>query len=170
MIHLIEQGEPETLEFKESFGKNVIETVCAFGNSRGIEKMMDECTSAKMPDPVFEDKTNSFWITFNKGDDRQAQNEAPPKYPSSWENVIFTLEETRLLQYCAKPKDVKSMMAHLQLRDRKNFVHNYLNPFLVKGILRMTNPGSPRSPKQTYVVTEEWITVHNKGANPNEQI
>lgn len=100
LYRLIRQGESETLEFKESFGKDVIETVCAFGNSRkgaiceqwfsGIEKMMRECASSKMPGPVFEDKSNSFWIAFKKGNDRQASTEAPPKYPPSTPQVERT--------------------------------------------------------------------------------
>lgn len=32
---LIQQGESETLEFKQSFDKEAIETVCAFANAKG---------------------------------------------------------------------------------------------------------------------------------------
>jgi len=32
---LIQQGESETLEFKQSFGREAIETVCAFANAQG---------------------------------------------------------------------------------------------------------------------------------------
>ncbi len=35
ILRLIRQGESETLEFKESFGKDVIESICAFSNSHG---------------------------------------------------------------------------------------------------------------------------------------
>ncbi len=33
--HLIQQGESETLEFKTSFSKTVIETIVAFSNTKG---------------------------------------------------------------------------------------------------------------------------------------
>ena len=32
---LIAQGESDVLEFKASFGKDVIETICAFANHKG---------------------------------------------------------------------------------------------------------------------------------------
>src|SRR3989338_3225773 len=35
LSRLIRQGESETLEFKQTFGREVIETVCAFANSHG---------------------------------------------------------------------------------------------------------------------------------------
>ena len=33
--HIIKQGESDRLEFKTSFGRETIETLCAFANSKG---------------------------------------------------------------------------------------------------------------------------------------
>jgi len=35
LLHIIEQGESETLEFKTSFNRAVIETIIAFSNANG---------------------------------------------------------------------------------------------------------------------------------------
>lgn len=35
LLTLIHQGESSTLEFKQSFGKEAIETMCAFANAKG---------------------------------------------------------------------------------------------------------------------------------------
>ena len=35
ILNLIAKGESKTLEFKKSFGKETIETICAFANSYG---------------------------------------------------------------------------------------------------------------------------------------
>ena len=35
LLNIIRQGENETVEFKTSFGKEVIETICAFANNKG---------------------------------------------------------------------------------------------------------------------------------------
>jgi len=35
LAHIITQGENETVEFKRSFNKTVIETLVAFSNNRG---------------------------------------------------------------------------------------------------------------------------------------
>ena len=74
MLQLIREGETETLEFIESFGEGVIETVCVFVNSHGgsgIDKMIDECQSAKMPEPIFESSAAGFRVSFNKGPEQQ---------------------------------------------------------------------------------------------------
>jgi microcystin-dependent protein len=99
MLRLIREGESETLEFKESFGKDVIETVCAFGNSRGVTILVG---------------------VYDNGDNRQTPNGAPPKYPLSTHQVSpkhpriqeeadLTLEGKKLLGFCPKPKNVQSI-------------------------------------------------------------
>ena len=35
LLHIIKQGESETLEFKQSFSKAVTETLVAFSNTQG---------------------------------------------------------------------------------------------------------------------------------------
>jgi len=35
LLHIISQGESEQTEFKENFGKQVIETIVAFANTKG---------------------------------------------------------------------------------------------------------------------------------------
>jgi len=35
ILHIIKQGEGESIEFKTSFGKEVIESIVAFSNTKG---------------------------------------------------------------------------------------------------------------------------------------
>lgn len=42
------------------------------------------------------------------------------------------------------------IMQKLSLSHRATFRKNYLNPALELGLIKMSNPDSPRSPKQTY--------------------
>lgn len=44
----------------------------------------------------------------------------------------------------------KEMMQRLSLSHRATFRNNYLNPALASGLVVMSDPDSPRSPKQTY--------------------
>ena len=45
---------------------------------------------------------------------------------------------------------VKEMMAALNFASRDKFLKNYLSPALKAGFVEMTDPNSPKSPKQRY--------------------
>ena len=45
------------------------------------------------------------------------------------------------------------MMTHLKLSHRPSFRKQYLHPLLENGLLAMTDPDSPNSPRQRYVTT-----------------
>jgi hypothetical protein len=45
------------------------------------------------------------------------------------------------------------LMARLELKDRKNFSENYLQPALKHGMIRMTIPEKPNSRNQKYRLT-----------------
>ncbi len=61
----------------------------------------------------------------------------------------------------AEPASVFELMKKLKLRHRKTFLANYLHPAIEIGIITMTNPESPRSPKQKYFITEKGMTIKN---------
>lgn len=50
---------------------------------------------------------------------------------------------------------VRVLMEKLELNSRDKFLKNYLTPALEAGLVEMTQPNSPNSPTQRYVLTEE---------------
>ena len=56
----------------------------------------------------------------------------------------------RLLEVMKGPMSVKEMMAALGFGSRDKFLKNYLSPALKAGLVEMTDPSSPKSPKQRY--------------------
>lgn len=56
----------------------------------------------------------------------------------------------RLLSVMQGPMSVKEMMAALGFGSRDKFLKNYLSPALKSGLVEMTDPNSPKSPKQRY--------------------
>lgn len=46
------------------------------------------------------------------------------------------------------------MISLLQLKDRENFLHNYLNPAIEGGRVEPLYPDQPKHPKQKYRLTE----------------
>ena len=53
----------------------------------------------------------------------------------------------------------EDLLAELGLSDRKHFRAIYLQPALASGLVTMTNPNSPRSPKQSYRITPQGLAL-----------
>ena len=56
----------------------------------------------------------------------------------------------RLLEVVKGEMSVREMMAALGFASRDKFLKNYLSPALKSGLIEMTDPNSPKSPKQRY--------------------
>jgi predicted HTH transcriptional regulator len=59
-----------------------------------------------------------------------------------------------LLKYCSEARTTAEMMQCLGLKDRKSFREVWLAPLLEAGLLIMTLPDKPSSPKQKYQTTK----------------
>lgn len=60
-----------------------------------------------------------------------------------------------------KQLSIKDMLAAMKLRDRENFMANYLNPAMKEGLVMMLYPDSPRHPRQKYLLTVKGIALLN---------
>ena len=60
------------------------------------------------------------------------------------------LKVQRLLEVVKGEMSVREMMAALGFASRDKFLKNYLSPALKSGLVEMTDPNSPKSPKQRY--------------------
>ena len=52
-------------------------------------------------------------------------------------------------------KSARSIMEQLELKDRRNFNENYLQPTIALGLAEMTIPDKPKSKNQSYRLTEK---------------
>ena len=60
------------------------------------------------------------------------------------------LKVQRLLNILKGDMSVREMMAAMGFASRDKFLKNYLSPALKAGLVEMTDPNSPKSPKQRY--------------------
>lgn len=69
-----------------------------------------------------------------------------------------------LLKYCQIPRSTKEMMSFLQLKHRESFRDNWIVPLLEAGLLTMTLPDKPSSPKQKYQAmrADNWTWKSNR--------
>ncbi len=54
---------------------------------------------------------------------------------------------------------VKEMMASVGLKDRVNFLKNYLNPGIQADVLKLLYPDKPNHPQQKYLLTVKGMTI-----------
>ena len=76
-----------------------------------------------------------------------------PTYSPPREEGLGVEENTklqRLLEVVKGEMSVREMMAALGFASRDKFLKNYLSPALKAGLVEMTDPNSPKSPKQKY--------------------
>ncbi len=165
--NILEQGESETLEFKESFRDDDLEIIERYGS--GIHRMLDACAAAGLPEPVFEESTGGFLMAFRKPagiarasgeatalDEAQegaVTPQAPRKHPASTPQVLATIHA------CKGEKTRGDLQSALSLRDREHFRREYLNPALDAGLLELTIPDKPRSPRQKYRLTNRGRAI-----------
>ncbi|MGL4411699.1 MAG: Fic family protein [Bacteroidales bacterium] len=81
--------------------------------------------------------------------------QVPDKYPTSTtaiESLIDVLAEQHL--------SIKEILAAMGLKDRENFVKNYLNPAMKEGFISMLYPNNPKHPRQKYLLTELGLQLY----------
>ena len=54
---------------------------------------------------------------------------------------------------------IKEILVKIGLKNRENFLKNYLHPAINDGLVTMLYPNSPKHPKQKYLLTEKGIGV-----------
>ena len=75
--------------------------------------------------------------------------QVPPKHPPS------TPQAKKVLEFCISPRMREDIQNHLGLKDRKHLRQSILKPLVEEGLLSLTIPDKPNSPKQQYVITEK---------------
>ena len=64
-----------------------------------------------------------------------------------------------IVDACDVPRGLKELMERVGVTHRTHFRNQHLKPLLEGGVVRMTNPDSPRAPNQKYVLTEAGVAL-----------
>ena len=67
--------------------------------------------------------------------------------------IRLTARQRAIVAACEVPRSLKELMERAGVSHRSHFRRKHLKPLLEAGLVRMTNPDSPRAPNQRYVVT-----------------
>ncbi len=63
----------------------------------------------------------------------------------------------QILDFCIEAKTFQEILDFTGLKDRVSFKRTYIEPLIVSGQLRMTDPNNPTSRKQQYIAVKKDI-------------
>jgi ATP-dependent DNA helicase RecG len=91
---------------------------------------------------------------------RTSTHQAPIKLPSSTQQVLeehrsTSVEVGNLIKVLKGKMSRQEIQDALELKDRRNFRENYLEPAMEKGLIEMNHPDNPNHPKQKYLLTRK---------------
>ena len=88
-----------------------------------------------LPEPVFEDTGNAFLVTLRN--DRRTEPQ-------------FSKQTRAILDYCATARTRKELAGFLGMKSVSYAIATYITPLVEQGLLELTLPMTPQSPKQRY--------------------
>ena len=92
--------------------------------------------------------------------------QVPDKYPTSTRQVVDLLHTDnpyihQIVEVIGdKQMSVKELMSAVGLKNRENFMENYLNPAIENGYVRLLFPHSPRHPRQRYFLSVKGLALY----------
>ena len=88
----------------------------------------------------------------NPTSSRQAPDKLPAPSPTIL-SLVNTLGKRQL--------SIKEMLCAMNLKDRENFMENYLSPAIKDGFIVMLYPDNPKHPGQKYLLTTTGLALYN---------
>jgi len=113
---------------------------------RGIEKVVQACQVHGVLPPEIRYEAPGLWVEFSF--DHQART----KLGLSRDQVV-------VLRKCLTPQGIQALLESVGRSNRTKFRDQVLSPLVAEGLVEMTVPEKPRSPKQEYRLTEKGRTV-----------
>lgn len=122
---------------------------------RGIGLMISECRRVGLPDPEFHSDGAFVQVVFRYVRDAVGANPiATPQLPDSYPTVIPQINKV-LIAIGNNTISTKEIMASMGLKDKSNFLENYLYPAVDLKLVELLYPSQPRHPKQKYFLTQK---------------
>ena len=126
---------------------------------RGIGLMISECRRVGLPDPEFHSDGAFVQVVFRYVRDTVGQNfTVTPQLPHSCPTVSPQVKKV-LVAIDGNTCSAKEIMESMGLKDKSNFLENYLYPAIGLKLVEPPYPEQPKHPKQKYNLTEKGKTL-----------
>lgn len=104
----------------------------------GIPTIRKELKKNGLPEPMFEDQRGQFSVTFfNTSDNHPTKAELDDK-------------TSGLVEFCRTPRTRQEIADYLGLNSISYAIKDYVMPLVDNGLIKLSIPDKPRSPKQLY--------------------
>lgn len=114
----------------------------------GIPTMRRELVQAGLPEPEFREERGTFVVCF-----RKAIETPRLKNIELFTDWNASTPEKELLRFCNVPRSRQEIAKFLGIKSVPYAVTTYVTPLVGKGLLTLSIPEKPRSPKQRYTAT-----------------
>lgn len=121
----------------------------------GIPRMVHAMKEVGLPAPVFSDSRGEFSVTFYN----IKEAERNPAVELTNFNGAKMEDPKGLLPFCEQPRNRKEIAEFLGIASAQYAMRRYVEPLVKIGVLRLSIPQHPKSPRQTYQ------TMKNEGTN-----
>lgn len=111
-----------------------------------------------------ENELKNRYMVVNAPDVLKAEEESHPTTTQQVPNNFSTTTQQvfeLIVAVGSKNMSVKEMMTSVGLKDRVNFLRNYLNPAIQENVLRLLYPDKPNHPRQKYLLTVKGLAILN---------
>ncbi|MCC6747123.1 MAG: putative DNA binding domain-containing protein [Deltaproteobacteria bacterium] len=116
---------------------------------RGTNRVIEACRAYGIPDPDFLGEAGAVTVTFRA----EVVAGATPR-DQAGTKLGLSRDQVQVLELAAESRTLPELMAPSGRTNRTKFRDQVLAPLLEAGLVEMTIPDKPRSPKQRYRITE----------------
>ncbi|MCK6537536.1 MAG: putative DNA binding domain-containing protein [Polyangiaceae bacterium] len=116
---------------------------------RGTNRVIEACRAYGIPDPEFVDEAGAVTVTF-----KAEVVAGAPSRDQAGTKLGLSRDQAQLLEVAAEVRTLPELMAPFGRTNRTKFRDQVLAPLLEAGLVEMTIPDKPRSPKQQYRTTD----------------
>ena len=118
----------------------------------GIPRIYHAMDEAGQPQPVFRNERGEFSVTLYNGPAAPAEGVNPATEPEEQG------DEKGLLSFCAVPRTRKEIAEFLGIASTQYAIRRYVEPLVQQGMLKLSRPDHPKSPKQTYTAIQSIMS------------
>lgn len=126
----------------------------------GVQRMMDACKDAGLPEPEYGTDGLFVWITFKRpsldtnsdsSSDTSLDTNLDTSSDSNSDNLILSAKQRELLMYCMVERTSREILEHINVIFHTKNRDKFINELVDAGLLKRTIPDKPNSPLQKYI-------------------
>jgi len=124
---------------------------------RGTNRVIEACRAHGVAAPAFSEQAGVVTVTFKAAVVPEAV-EAPSRHQAGTKQALSG-HQVQVLEIATEPRTLQELMEPSGRTDRTKFRDQVVAPLLEAGLLEMTIPDKPRSPRQQYRTTAEGLRL-----------